>query len=100
MAWFNRQKPPIDDDGDGDGQKSVRTEGLWKKCEACGQIIWVKAVEEGQQVCPKCGHHFRIGAAERLQQLLDDGVYSAYDIDLRSNDPLQFVDSKPYSQRL
>jgi len=98
MAWFNRQKPSIEDGQD--EKKSVRTEGLWKKCESCGQIIWLKAVEEGQQVCPKCGHHFRIGASERLQQLFDDGVYTSHDAGLRSDDPLHFVDSKPYLQRL
>ena len=100
MAWFTRQKPSVEGEPAKEGEKSVRTEGLWQKCEACGQIIWRKAVEDNLQVCPKCGHHFRIGAAERLQQLLDEGVYKAYDADLHSSDPLQFVDSKPYSQRL
>ncbi len=100
MAWFTRQKPSLEGEPAKEGEKSVRTEGLWQKCEACGQIIWRKAVEDNLQVCPKCGHHFRIGAAERLQQLLDEGVYTTYDADLHSSDPLQFVDSKPYSQRL
>ncbi|HEY3937067.1 MAG TPA: acetyl-CoA carboxylase, carboxyltransferase subunit beta [Bryobacteraceae bacterium] len=100
MAWFTRQKPPIEGGSPDDAEKSVRTEGLWQKCEACGQIIWRKAVEDNLQVCPKCGHHFRIGAAERLQQLFDGGEFTAYDQDLHSSDPLQFVDSKPYTQRL
>ncbi len=78
----------------------MRTEGLWQKCEACGQIIWRKAVEENFQVCPKCDHHFRLSARERLQQLFDDGEFVDYDASLRSSDPLRFVDSKPYSQRL
>ena len=100
MAWFTRQKPSLEDNPAQDGERSVRTEGLWQKCESCGQIIWRKAVEENLQVCPKCGQHFRIGAAERLRQLFDEGVYTAHDADLRSSDPLGFVDSKPYTQRL
>ncbi len=100
MAWFTRQKPSLEDNPAQEGERSVRTEGLWQKCESCGQIIWRKAVEENLQVCPKCGQHFRIGAAERLRQLFDEGAYTAHDADLRSSDPLKFVDSKPYTQRL
>lgn len=100
MAWFTRQKPSLEGDSLKESEKSVRTEGLWQKCESCGQIIWRKAVEEGQEVCPKCGFHFRIGAAERLKFLFDDGVYTAHDVDLQSSDPLHFVDSKAYVQRL
>jgi acetyl-CoA carboxylase carboxyl transferase subunit beta len=100
MAWFTRQKPSLEGEPPKDGEKSVRTEGLWQKCEACGQIIWRKAVEDNYQVCPKCGHHFRLSAAERLQQLFDEGQYVTYDSQLRSSDPLHFVDSKPYLQRL
>ena len=100
MAWFNRQKPSVEGNPPPDGEKNVRTEGLWQKCDACGQIIWRKTVEENKQVCPKCGHHFRISARERLQQLFDNGEYVPYDASLRSSDPLDFVDSKPYEQRL
>jgi acetyl-CoA carboxylase carboxyl transferase subunit beta len=100
MAWFTRQKPSLEGDSLTESEKSVRTEGLWQKCESCGQIIWRKAVEEAQEVCPKCGHHFRIGAAERLRMLFDDGVYTPQDAKLQSSDPLHFVDSKPYLQRL
>jgi acetyl-CoA carboxylase carboxyl transferase subunit beta len=100
MAWFTRQKPSVEGSTPSDEEKNVRTEGLWQKCDACGQIIWRKAVEEGFQVCPKCGHHFRIGALERLQQLFDNGEYEEYDKNLLSSDPLAFVDSKPYGQRL
>jgi acetyl-CoA carboxylase carboxyl transferase subunit beta len=100
MAWFTRQKPSLESGPLSDEEKNVRTEGLWQKCEACGQIIWRKAVEDNLNVCPKCGHHFRIGAAERLHQLFDNGQYVTHDANLRSSDPLQFVDSKPYLQRL
>jgi acetyl-CoA carboxylase carboxyl transferase subunit beta len=57
-------------------------------------------VEENIYVCPKCDYHFRIGAADRLQLLFDDGVYTEYDAAMRSSDPLKFIDSKPYVQRL
>jgi acetyl-CoA carboxylase carboxyl transferase subunit beta len=100
MAWFTRQKPSLEGVPLTDGEKSVRTEGLWQKCEACGQIIWRKALEDNLRVCPKCGHHVRIGAAERLQQLFDDGKYDEHDAGLLSSDPLKFIDSKPYPQRL
>ena len=100
MAWFTRQKPSVDAETENDGEKNVRTEGLWQKCEACGQIIWRKSVEENLEVCIKCGHHFRIGALQRLELLFDNGQYQTYDANLRSTDPLHFVDSKPYLQRL
>ncbi len=100
MAWFTRQKPPFEDEPANDGNKTVRTEGLWQKCDACTQIVFRKTVEEGLNICPKCGHHFRITAADRLAQLFDDGVYQTYDESLTSSDPLHFIDSKPYSTRL
>jgi acetyl-CoA carboxylase carboxyl transferase subunit beta len=100
MAWFTRQKPPIDSEPLDDNNKSVRTEGLWQKCDACGQIIWRKAVEENMNVCTKCGHHFRLGARERLVNLFDGAVFTEHDTGMRSTNPLNFVDSKSYSQRL
>src|ERR1700723_2752655 len=100
MAWFNRQKPSVEGGAPADGEKSVKTEGLWQKCDACGQIIWRKAVDENLRVCPKCGYHFRITATERLALLFDNGDYQEYDAKLQSSDPLKFVDSKPYHQRL
>jgi acetyl-CoA carboxylase carboxyl transferase subunit beta len=98
MAWFTRQKPPVE--GGAIAQRHVRTEGLWLKCEHCGQIIWKKALDENLQVCTKCGFHFRIDAATRLQQLFDNGEYEEFDKNMVSTDPLSFVDSKPYSERL
>ena len=98
MAWFTRTKSGAE--GGPEGQRSVRTEGLWLKCETCGQIIWRKALEENMQVCPKCGYHFRIDARTRLGLLLDDGIYEEFDAGLVSTDPLEFVDSKSYKARL
>ena len=99
MAWFTREKPGKDESPKG-GERRVRTEGLWLKCEHCGQVIWKKTLDENMQVCPKCEHHFRIDARSRLGLLFDDGQYEQFDQGLVSNDPLQFVDSKTYGQRL
>jgi len=74
MAWFSRQKPGVEE-GSGEGEKRVRTEGLWLKSESCSHIIWKKGLDENFQVCPGCNHHFRIDARTRLALLFDDGVY-------------------------
>lgn len=98
MTWFTRQKPSVET-ADA-GARHVRTEGLWLKCEHCSQIIWKKTLDENAQVCPKCGHHFRIDATTRLKMLFDEGKYEEFDRNLSSTDPLRFVDSKPYDVRL
>jgi acetyl-CoA carboxylase carboxyl transferase subunit beta len=96
MTWFKRQSGELDTSG----EKKVRTEGLWVKCENCRQIIWKKDLEENLNVCPKCDKHFRIDARTRLAQLLDDTEYEVFDANLVSTDPLKFVDLKSYSSRL
>jgi len=96
MAWFKRESGELDTSG----EKKVRTEGLWVKCENCRQIIWKKDLEENVNVCPKCEKHFRIDARTRLALLLDDNQYQVFDTDIGSTDPLKFVDLKPYSSRL
>lgn len=83
-----------------EGGRRVRTEGLWLKCEGCGQIIWRKALEDNLQVCPKCDYHYRIDARTRLGLLFDNGEYETFDAGLVSTDPLNFVDSKKYTARL
>ncbi|MBZ5580537.1 MAG: acetyl-CoA carboxylase, carboxyltransferase subunit beta [Acidobacteriia bacterium] len=101
MSWFKRDKPageklPTLETG----ERRVRTEGLWQKCEGCRQIIWKKDLEANWNVCPKCGSHSRIDAIARLKLLCDDGAYLEFDAGLASSDPLGFVDSKPYRDRL
>jgi len=96
MTWFKRQSGHLDTSG----EKKVKTEGLWVKCDNCRQIIWKKDLEENLNVCPKCDKHFRIDARTRLAQLLDDNQYEIFDSNLISNDPLKFVDLKTYSSRL
>src|SRR5712692_4719776 len=96
MAWFKRESGELESSG----EKRVKTEGLWVKCEGCRQIIWKKDLEDNLNVCPKCDKHFRIDARARLAQLLDDNQYDITDADLVSTDPLKFVDLKAYSSRL
>jgi len=96
MAWFRRQSGELD----ATGEKIVRTEGLWVKCESCRQVIWKKDLEENDNVCPKCGKHFRIDARTRLALLFDDGEYETFSDNLASTDPLKFTDLKSYADRL
>ena len=84
MAWFSREKPGVEA---GEGEKRLRTEGLWLKCEKCGQIIWKKSLDENFQCCPKCDFHFRIDARTRLGMLFD-GAFEEFDAAMASGDPL------------
>jgi acetyl-CoA carboxylase carboxyl transferase subunit beta len=102
MSWFKRdqsagEKLPKAAE---ESQRRVRTEGLWQKCEGCRQIIWKKEFDANWNVCPKCGVHSRIDAVTRLRMLLDNSEYQEFDAGLTSSDPLGFVDSKPYRERL
>ena len=97
MAWFKKTRKPI---ASATAEKPSRVpEGLWVKCPGCTQIIYNKDLETNLNVCPKCAHHFRIGASERLRALFD-GQWEEHFANLTSNDPLQFTDTKPYRDRL
>ncbi len=99
MAWFKKEKaPPMAPLKEED--KTVRTEGLWTKCEGCSAAIWKKDLDANERVCPKCGHHFKVAALERLLMLYDDGAFETLDTDLVSPDPLKFVDRQPYAKKL
>jgi len=95
MSWFKREENEIVNDS----ERTVRTEGLWVRCPKCREVIFKADLEANLQVCPKCGYHFRIGARERINSLLEPG-YELVDLDLRSTDPLEFTDLKPYKKRL
>jgi acetyl-CoA carboxylase carboxyl transferase subunit beta len=98
MAWFKKTRKPI---ASSTVEKPSRVpEGLWVKCPGCTQLIYKKDLEQNLSVCPKCSHHFRISAAERLKTLFDDGSYTEHFTNLTSTDPLQFTDTKPYRDRL
>ena len=95
MSWFKREDHQIVNDA----EKTVRTEGLWTKCGNCGTILFKQDLEDNLQVCPKCGYHFRFDARSRIANLLEPG-YQLVDLELKSTDPLQFTDLKPYKRRL
>jgi acetyl-CoA carboxylase carboxyl transferase subunit beta len=99
MAWFKREKKPIENPTPVE-ERRVRTEGMWTKCSSCRAIIWKKDLEANWEVCSKCDHHFRLGARRRLELLLDDEPWTELDSELASSDPLHFTDTKPYAQRL
>ncbi|MBI4460892.1 MAG: acetyl-CoA carboxylase carboxyltransferase subunit beta [Acidobacteria bacterium] len=95
MTWFRREKQRLQTQE----TTHIRTEGLWTKCEGCRQIIWKKDLEANWNVCPKCDYHFRLNARERLRLLLD-GHYTEHDAGLETTNPLEFVDLKPYPDRV
>ena len=95
MSWFKREDHEIQPTP----HHEVRTEGLWVKCDNCRKLIFKADLEANLNVCPHCGFHFRISARERLDMLLDPG-YEVIDTGLRSTDPLEFCDLKPYKRRL
>ncbi len=98
MAWFKKTRKPI---ASATAEKPSRVpEGLWVKCPDCSQIIYNKDLETNLNVCPKCAHHFRLSAADRLRALFDDGRWEEHFPNLTSNDPLHFTDTKPYRDRL
>jgi acetyl-CoA carboxylase carboxyl transferase subunit beta len=99
MAWFTRQKPAVQVETAPPSERHVRTEGLWLKCNSCRQVIWRKALEENLHVCPKCNHHNTLNARQRMATLFD-AEWQEHDATLASTNPLAFVDSKPYSERL
>jgi acetyl-CoA carboxylase carboxyl transferase subunit beta len=96
MAWFKKDRKPI---APASHKASRVPEGLWVKCPACAQAIYHKDLATNLNVCPKCAHHFRMNATERLRILFDDS-WVEYDKDLVSTDPLAFTDTKAYKDRL
>src|SRR3954466_4237492 len=96
MAWYHRvpaPKLPAD-------QRRSRMEGLWIKCDGCGETLYKQDVEKNLEVCPKCDEHFPFPVRRRLDLVLDPGSFVELDLGLESTDPLQFSDSKKYKERL
>jgi acetyl-CoA carboxylase carboxyl transferase subunit beta len=75
-------------------------EGVWMRCDACGAMLNRKQVIENLNVCPECDHHFQVGAADRIAQLLDSDTFEEWFADLRPGDPLEFNDRRPYPERV
>ena len=95
MSWFTRQREAL-----GLGPKRDTPSDLWHKCVACGQLTFAKEFRAGLHVCPHCGHHHRIGPAERFAQLLDPGSQRRLPVPSAPEDPLRFRDTKRYAERL
>src|SRR5216683_8306431 len=96
MAWFKRKT----DGSEGTASRVHIAEGLWIKCDSCKEIIYRAEVERAGRVCPKCNYPFRISARERIALLADDGSFEEREAGLRSKDPLNFKDTKKYTDRL
>ncbi|HHB12803.1 MAG TPA: acetyl-CoA carboxylase carboxyltransferase subunit beta [Chromatiales bacterium] len=98
MNWFDKLLPSVIRT-EGRAKKAV-PEGLWNKCPGCGAILYRAEMEHNMDVCPKCGHHNRIGARRRLDLFLDKEPRREVGGGLQAQDPLKFKDSKKYKDRL
>jgi len=98
MAWFSKKSKRIE--AVPPEERVVKTENVFIKCDGCEAHLFTGELEDALQVCKHCNHHFRIGARERLQLLFDDGKYEELDGEVISIDPLEFVDVKPYAERI
>jgi len=96
MAWFKRSKENIA----AETQKKEIPDGMWVKCDECGEIIHKKELAQNLYTCTKCTNHFRIGSKEYIEILFDEGSFKEYDRKMRSADPLKFVDTKRYRDRI
>src|SRR5438034_29354 len=99
MTWFRRDRPKIEGSDD-DEERTVKTEGIFVKCPECDNPLYKRELTESQEVCTHCDYHFRYTARERLEHLFDEGKYEEVDNEITSADPLEFVDSKPYKDRI
>jgi acetyl-CoA carboxylase carboxyl transferase subunit beta len=95
MSWLTRVRNALPF-----GEKRDTPDNLWHKCRACAQMVFVKEWQDNLSVCPRCGHHDRIGATARFEQLFDEGMYKRIDSPAVADDPLKFRDSKKYIDRL
>lgn len=95
MSWLRK-----DTTGPKSQHKREVPEGLWVKCDDCGEILYQKDLERNLHCCPKCNHHFRITARQYVEILLDDGDVDEFGNDIQSTDPLGFKDSKKYPDRI
>jgi acetyl-CoA carboxylase carboxyl transferase subunit beta len=99
MSWFRRDKPKIEGTDD-DEERTVKTEGIFVKCPECDNPLYKRELTDSLEVCTHCDYHFRYPARDRLEMLFDDGKYEELDGEISSADPLEFVDSKPYKDRI
>ena len=95
MNEFAKTKASVDA-----SEKRTLGEGLFRKCEACGDAVKKEDFERNLEVCPACGFHFHLAAEQWIELLADEDTWTALDADLAAADPLSFVDSKPYLERV
>jgi len=99
MSWFEKLLPPKIQQTDPSERRTV-PEGLWIKCPACETVLYKSDLEQNINVCPKCGHHHRIGARARLDRFLDPEGRFEIGQEILPVDSLKFKDSKKYPERL
>ncbi len=99
MSWFSRNKPKIEEQTS-DEERKVKTEGIFVKCIECENPLYKRELKESLQVCTHCDYHFRLDARIRLDTLFDGSEYEKLDEEVTSGDPLGFVDTKPYIERI
>jgi len=95
MAWFQKAKKGLSPK-----EKAQLPDGLWVKCENCGEIIFRRELQKNFSVCQKCRYHFRINSREYIEILIDPGSFREFNTDLISADPLKFKDTKRYPDRI
>jgi acetyl-CoA carboxylase carboxyl transferase subunit beta len=95
MSWFRRIERGLK----GDDKRDL-PDGLWRKCDACGEIMYERVIERNMWSCMKCGHHFIISGHQYASILADKGTFEEIDAGMRSIDPLGFKDSKKYTDRI
>jgi acetyl-CoA carboxylase carboxyl transferase subunit beta len=94
MSWFRKPEKKLE------ANRRELPGDVWEKCPSCGEILYTEKLKENWNVCPACSFHLRMPAAEYVRMLMDEGSWTQHDQELRSTDPLKFVDLKPYPDRL
>lgn len=95
MAWFGKTKADVDA-----SQKRTLGAGVFRKCEACSVTLRAEDFTENHEVCPECGHHYKLSGEAWAELLLDPGSFEELDLGLVSGDPLGFIDEKRYPERI
>ncbi len=95
MSWFKRKERGVLTT-----EKKVLPDGLWIKCDQCGEVLYRQELERNLWVCNKCDFHFRIGSSHYIRILLDEGSFEEFDSGMRSVDPLKFKGKKKYADQL
>ncbi len=95
MAWFRKEKKPLRS-----AERRDVAPDVFVKCKGCGGILYREKLAQNLEVCPTCGFHFRIDADAYIELLVDEGSFDELDVHLRAADPLEFMDLKPYRERV